>query len=1096
MKKLNRQRLFMRTVAALLILPINLTMAATPLSDAPIFSVNTVKPNIMFTLDNSGSMAWSFMPDPVVFNRGNRCYKNSIHNGVYYDPTITYAPPLTSTGSSYPNSSFTAAWNDGYNTGAGTTNLNTTFRAYDNVTSAGNGADTAQPAYYAVLNGVATPDPATCYANAQYSLVVINNASPAAVKQNFANWYSYYRTRMLMAKSSIGAAFYQVDPNPLVAPKFRVGFNTINDGSGNPSSIVTNGTFWQNISDFTPTQKSTWFSRLYGSVPNGGTPLRVATDKIGKHYAGTMGSDPIQYSCQKNYHILSTDGYWNESFGGIGNQDNVNSGYSTRAYGAFDGGLGGATNTLADVAMYYYKTDLRGAMTNNVPTDSKDIANHQHVTMFTIGLGANGAKPYREDYDSALAGFFADVKSGADNWPVPVGNANTTIDDLWHAAVNGRGSYLSAKNPTGVATGLLQILNEINASTQSATGASLSSPVLTASNNKAYKVRYKNSDWTGEIFGVVLDPLTGLEVVPVVPPLWDAQALLDAKVSGTGWDTNRKIVTVAENGTKIPFRWASFPPGGSSQTALVSSDVLNFLRGEKKLVNSAPVYRDRPHILGDIVGSRLAVVDVPKRNYNEAVNPGYKAFKVAQASRPATLYVGANDGMLHAFDATTGQETWAFIPSFVIRPGLDGIAALSYKKNGNPAFAHHFYVDGSPEVGDIDFNRTDGAAGAPLWKTLLVGGLNKGGRGYYALDVTTPAASSDTETSLVNKILWQFTDPNMGYTFGVPLIMKTKGYGWVVMVTSGYNNVPAASGGAPGSTTGDGRGYLYILNARTGALIHTLSTGQGTVAAPSGLAQINGFTTNLEDMTVDQVYGGDLNGNLWRFNLTDPVKTNWTTELLATLRDAGGTAQPITTLPQISVEPGNKIKRWVFAGTGKLLDTTDIAVTATQTFYAIKDGTKAIPSPVVSGSPIVRSDLTPVSGVGTPASITTKGWYIDLTAGERIHVDPVADLGLAAFVTSTPNSTDPCASGLSGNLYARNYSSGESALKSGASLITNVSSPGGFVSIGFIKTAVPSPAQSLKLRAEGANGVVTLVDPVLPPKAPMGRATWREFFFE
>jgi len=192
------------------------------------------------------------------------------------------------------------------------------------------------------------------------------------------------------------------------------------------------------------------------------------------------------------------------------------------------------------------------------------------------------------------------------------------------------------------------------------------------------------------------------------------------------------------------------------------------------------------------------------------------------------VYVGANDGFLHAFNAETGAEAWAYAPAAVL-PSLWKLA--------DPAYSHTYFVDGSLTAGDVNSGG---------WKTILVGGMNAGGKYYYAWDVTTPGSPA---------LLWEFTDPDMGYSYGNPVITKLSNGTWVVLVTSGYNNA-------------SGLGYLYVLNATSGAVISKIGTGSGTAASPSGLAKIRNWVDDLStNNTTRYVYGGDLNGDVWRFDL-------------------------------------------------------------------------------------------------------------------------------------------------------------------------------------------------------------------------------------
>ncbi len=191
------------------------------------------------------------------------------------------------------------------------------------------------------------------------------------------------------------------------------------------------------------------------------------------------------------------------------------------------------------------------------------------------------------------------------------------------------------------------------------------------------------------------------------------------------------------------------------------------------------------------------------------------------------------------------------------------------------------------------------------WHTIVVGGLGKGGRGYYALDITDPTTMSGTETALASKVLWEFTDPDMGFTFGKPVIAKTRAYGWVVIVASGYDNVN-------GPVANQGKGFLYILNAKTGALLAKTSTGVGSATTPSGLAYVSGYTIDFADYTLEQVYGGDLLGNVWRFDVSQSSGGTYPAPVaIAQLTDPANAAQPVTAAPQIQIS-ADGITRWVF----------------------------------------------------------------------------------------------------------------------------------------------------------------------------------------
>jgi type IV pilus assembly protein PilY1 len=358
---------------------------------------------------------------------------------------------------------------------------------------------------------------------------------------NFANWYAYYRTRMQMMKTASGRAFIPIDDT------YRVGFITIN-----PGSPVSSNRYLR-IQNFDAVHKGNWYAKFYQQDPNGGTPLREALSRVGRLYAGRSdginngipaADDPVEVSCQPNFAILSTDGYWT-NVGTAGNQidnstmtqqDNVNQEpYSTQAQGVWDGG-DDTTVGLADVALYYYKNDLRptGATNfagvdvspNNVPTTEQDKAPHQHMTTFTLGLGLDGTLTYRSDYQTADSGDFHEIKQGrAGMWPNPVANAPEALDDLWHAAVNGRGVFFSASNPQELARSLSDTLDALKRRVGAGAAAATSNLQPVAGDNFAFTAQYETQTWIGDLKARTIDLSTG--AISSVE-LWSAQNLLNA----------------------------------------------------------------------------------------------------------------------------------------------------------------------------------------------------------------------------------------------------------------------------------------------------------------------------------------------------------------------------------------------------------------------------------------------------------------------------------------------------------------------------------------------------------------------------------------
>ena len=699
------------------------------------------------------------------------------------------------------------------------------------------------------------------------------------------------------------------------------------------------------------------------------------------------------------------------------------------------GSTGGVSDTLADIAMYYYKTDLRTTLlgnctgslgvdvcNNNVKGSASDArhsygdsAAWQHMTTFTLGLGVNGILTYDPNYLNQLSGDFFDILNGAKNWPA-AGTTKTTenIDDLWHAAVNGRGQYFSAGDPSSLATSLNSALNSIKAITGSASAASTSSLQPVQGDNDIYLAKFTTAKWTGDIEAYSIDPSTGSISSTTT---WKASALLDATAetartiyypNPSGAATLRtftyaNLTTDSFNGrfdnfcSKTGASGAAAPAqcstlSGTDLTAANSgANLVSYLRGNQSLA----YYRSRDHVLGDIINASPLYIGKPSFKYTEN---NYSTF--AATSRTAVILAAANDGMLHAFDRITGNERWAYVPSFVMG-NLYKLADSAYGNN------HSFYVDGSPQMGDIFVGGN--------WKTIVVGGLNAGGRGYYALDVTNPIAP---------KLLWEFSANDLGLTFGNPIITKRADGTWVVVFASGYNNV----------SPGDGNGHLFVLDANTGSQLLKIdtftsgSTPAGTSSAPSGLAKINAFVDSELNNSALRFYGGDLLGDLWRFDIDNLVAPNQQALLLAQLKLANGTPQGITTKPALAEVSYNNVKYpVVYAVTGRYLGTTDLSNTTTQTVYAIKDPmTNSSYGDIrASGSMVVQTITAAGStALGTrtiavnPVDWSTKsGWRADFPApGERVNINPQLVLDTLYVGTNIP-STDTCTIGGSSFLY-------------------------------------------------------------------------------
>ena len=910
------------------------------------------------------------------------------------------------------------------------------------------------------------------------------SSTPAASELvNYANWFAYYRTRMLASKTVTSLAFSEL------TDKFRVGFQSLSNGETS-SQFLT-------IADFksgSGNQRELWFGKLFGqTVPMGiDTPLLSGIERIGEWFTSATGTheklsgstNPINLSCQKNYHIMFTDGYTNQG------------GLPTTTVGNIDGaviptlpevilelvpgnqwplrfreGATAVSNSLADYALKYWFTDLRPSSTfpdkkiydNNVPTSEKDPAKWQHLNFAALSLGTEGVLSSLNTTKTE-----AQISSGAATWTTPTPTVFrpgvTGVDDLWHAAVTGRSQFVNARDPQELQTGMASILSEIKNLQAARAGAAFSSVNFAKDNNYIYRVTIEPG-WGGTLTKVLVDPKGGGEVsigtkyhdvlaAQVTPSAGNTQPWYDKRNVIT-WDPSAKAA--------VPFRLGKMPTSESDTLGKDDTErarIIAYLRGDRSNEGSAPKnYRVRSQILGDIVNSSPVVVGPSVGPYSDSTDPGYEAFKATNETRKKMVYVGSNDGMLHAFDESTGNEVWAYVPSTVYSSVSDtGLAMLAKKE---PFFKHQMFVDSTPVAVDVNVGGT--------WKTLLIGGVGKGGKSYYAIDITDPA-SVKTEDDAAAKVLWEFTDSDMGYTFGKPLIGKTYADNtWVAVFPAGYNN-------------DSGKGKLFFVRLSDGKLLRTLETSAGSNSDPSGLAQVSGFVLSFKNQFIEQIYGGDLKGNVWRFDVSNPDSSKWSVDKLATLTSTDGTAQSVTMAPQIEVDFANGVDRYVMVGTGRLLHEDDLTTYGdqVQTMYVIRDGT--VLKMNTSGlpyNPRTDADFTSVDASSTAGfgGLSVKGWYMDLPKGERIISPIAAELNLLGFAGSLPPENE-CLPGLAANIYVRDFPHAESQLvDSGGAAVASTYAKDGAVGMEFINIYSETPNDpTLKLAITlGSDGML------LPP---------------
>jgi type IV pilus assembly protein PilY1 len=781
----------------------------------------------------------------------------------------------------------------------------------------------------------------------------------------------------------------------------------------------------------------------------------------------TSWNDPIQYSCQKNFilGIGDVNTHADKNVPGatptaneptkpaeVSSDPSTSNGHDAVSMTNKIGVIEGLGSSLGTVNPYNGCCNNNSTLMAGLAYDAHtndirpDLTGKQTIDTYWLDVQEYGVyKSNNQFYLATKYGGFA-IPAGFDSMTntaaLPQAWWSTSGDTLGSPAQPRPDNYYSASRADLMVAGLTKAFANIAAALKAyTTSFSTSLPQVSVSNNRSYAAQYDSQNWTGEVVASSLsfDPVTGN---PSQTLAWKLTDKLAVQLAGSGWDSGRLMMTWnTASSAGVPFRIASLST--AQKTALdpsyVSGDdsanYLNYLRGQQTNEaastdsTSTHAYRTRTKLLGDVVGSRVRPVGPPSLILSDSTNPGYASFKSTWSARPTMVYFGSNDGMMHAVNgeltgSSAGDEVFAYVPSAVINgpsgtPSVDGLAAL-----GNPSFVHHNYVNATPNVYDIDFGKTQGGSGT-AWHSVLIGGLGKGGKSYYAIDVTDPSAFS-SESTAATKVLWEFSDPDLGYTYGDPVVVKTKRWGWVAVFVSGYNNA-------------DGKGYFFIVNPRTGALLQKVSTGVGSTSGDAGLAQANGFVLDRTDGTADAIYAGDLLGNVWRLDVTAASSDYPAPTLIAQLKDASNNPQPITTRPLIEVQPGTN-RRFVLVGAGRLLDTTDIGSTQAQSYWAFRDGSGArftdsasLPSGV--SFPLKRSDMLantdPLVGV-TFNDPKQMGWVLDLGSGSgsigwRVVTDSTAFNGAVAFASTLP-SGDACNPTGSSRIYSIDFGSGKSVL--------------------------------------------------------------------
>ncbi len=1048
-----------RSLAVLAGLLSTMAFAQTDISDTPMAVKNNVAPNFMFMVDNSGSMT-NVVPEAP------------------YVATTTYACGGTLAGTGQVDIRIDAAGMPYFVQGS--TEFDWAGTIANGATARVGRCFNPTVTYMARLVGDA---------GAAGAVKSSSGYLPAEYTGNYLNWYfgtnasNQYgtvasgfgaearikpgqKTRMEIARTATLSA---LDSFPLPATtggeaKVRAGLSAYNGEDG--------GRLLSAVTDLTSSSLGTLKTAVAGLSASGQTPLSETLADIGQYFSiphagnlvikpGTTGSQSIPVNEFFKQGSIAPHRLANSSNAAAPIQY-----WCQRSYAILmtDGRPSGDQALSGNSYLCDYDGDSGGCTTTgNTRFDQKTNTTHAgHLG------GGHTYESTGSDYldDVAQALFEVDLrpdlaaptgrskKNNVRTYVVGFADQQVQNDPLMReTAAQGGGLFLTAESTDA----LTKAFGAAVADALSKDGASAAVAVANTDitvENASYASGYSSGSWVGDLKAFSLNTSTG---VPITPEIWSAQAKLEARSAAS-----RRIVT---------FNGSAGAPFAAGVNGL-SADLVNYIRGDRTL--GGTTFRKREKLLADIINAEPVVV------------------KYADGT---AVFQGANDGLLHVFDgsavSTGGEELWAYSPRHL----AGGLAEYA-----SPNYSHRYFVDATPTVADVTW---DSAA-----RKILVGGYGKGGRGFYALDITTRTATD--ETGYAQKVMWEKlgSDNDVGLGFGKPLVVKVATTSNplgedVVLVTSGHNNP-------------SGRGVLIGLEPRSGTELFRIDTGVGTPTTPAGLAHIAAPTQLGPNDLVQFVYGGDLLGNVWRFDLAAATRG---VRKIAELRDGSGAVQPVSTAPVVGPVTGSLVKNFVYVGTGLYLGDSDIPgnspqnahAVQRQTMYGIIDDTSQVsPSlPNIRGSNGATCPsgggngdfICQDSGILTNSTYTNtayqlpsgvRGWYFDIPiANGRVVTHPqLTPGGTLAFTINVPTNVK-CDPGGSSWLATINASTG-------GAIAQTYGGTTYWPSISFLAYALASRPE-IVTTIQGRRGVIRLADQSVMsppiPEPPSPTTTWRRVYW-
>lgn len=1008
------------------------------IANSPLFLATSADPLITIIWDDSGSMLLERSPEnatyanlayPVSFStdtyyavakfgtsNSSKQIRDPKKNPLFFDPFKTYKPWINADGTLMANADYKNLWKSPFKTHpddkyiqARPTTCNdldisksqsvcykyTFCDTFSSCTTNSSSSFNAGDMYYNGINYKLSNTTKNYAANAFYT------GSPAIktsdMLPNAANWYTYYRDRKNIGKAALGYALQDIPSN------INLGFTTLSYATNNSSAPL----MFQH-QKFNAQNKASLYSTIYNESGFGSTPLRQALLTVNNYIKNTTslwysGSTPL--SCRRAYNIIVSDGGW--SNGSISFTANSDGTAGSRITGknnqSYTYSTSDAKNypdstsaTLADIAMDYWKNDIRTDLDNNltpVPGDS-NTAFWQHIVTHAISM--NGENP----------------TTVPNPWPNMLNAAESDrYMDMWHATLNTRGDYLSSTNFEDLTNAIKTLLNDASQLTSNVglvnTGIAYDNYQISSS-SKLFKAFFNPNTWSGDIIAYNLDNAGSVLIADGAQP-WQASAKVPLPNS-------RQMIAMLKSGANtvsVPFRLSNLTTLLSSLLKL-DANMIDYIRGVRtkegyQYQTGTPGYRTRSTAFGDFVHSKPLYVGAPSYDYDY---PGYEAFKTANASRTPALYIGSNDGFLHAFNANTGVELFAITPQ---------LAYNNLANQTSSTYAHSYAIDGTPMAGDVYFNNA--------WNTILVTPMGAGGKGLFSINITNPSNITESNASgLTGNGFWQFDETNdadLGYTFSDVSIARvtntTDTQRWAAIFGNGYNNT---QNDGYASTTGNA--VLYILNAQNGTVIKKIDTGVGKSADPAGLGRPNGLSSPTvvdynNDGIADYVYAGDIFGNMWRFDISSSDPSKWTSARV--FNNTSSPMQSITTAPDIKkYANGNGVM--VYFATGKFIGTDDISNTQTNSIYGILDN---FTNNNIKTNQLAAQTLTNVTSNGQSLRTLSNntinwqnqyGWYINLPNSELVINKPKLSQGYLLISSYIPDpSNTVCQNNQKGYIY-------------------------------------------------------------------------------